>query len=76
MDNEYDLTESRRELLIRVAPYKSREKLQQLDQIADEVGHLIIRLPPCHCQCKPLEVIWAYVKGEVALLGNSFSVRY
>jgi hypothetical protein len=46
MDNEYDLTETRRELLIRVAPYKSREELHQLEQIAycNVLGVLYSRL--------------------------------
>jgi hypothetical protein len=43
---EYDPTETIPELLLRVAPYKSREKVYELDQIANEMGHLVIRLPP------------------------------
>jgi transposase len=67
---DYDHTETIPELLLRVAPYKSREKVYELDQIANEMGHLVIRLPLYHCQYNPIELIWTKVKVEVSQLNN------
>jgi transposase len=69
---EYDPTEAIPELLLHVTPYKSREKVYEVDQIANEMGHLVIRLPPYHCQYNAIELIWANVKGEDAPLNNTF----
>jgi hypothetical protein len=60
------------ELLLRVAPYKSREKVYELDQTANEMGHLVIRLSPYHFQYNPIELKWAKMKGEVAQLNDTF----
>ena len=68
----YDPTETTPELLARVALYKTREKICELDEIALEMGHEVIRLPAYHCQYNPIEMIWAKVKGEVAELNNTF----
>jgi transposase len=68
----YDPTETIPELLLRIAPYKSREKVYELDQIANEMGHLVIRLPPYHCQYNPIELICAKVEGEFAQLNDTF----
>jgi hypothetical protein len=40
----------------------------------NEMGHLVIRLPPYHCLCNPIELIWAKVKGEFAQLNNTFGL--
>jgi hypothetical protein len=56
------------ELLLRAAPHKSRERVYELDQIADDMCLLVIRLPSYHCQFYPLQLIWAEVKGKVAQL--------
>jgi hypothetical protein len=68
---DYDPTETIPESLLHVAPYKSREKVNEIDQIANEMCHLVIRLPPYHFQYNQIELTWAKVKGEVAQL-NTF----
>jgi hypothetical protein len=45
-----------------------------LDQLANESGHEVIRLPPYHCQYNPIELIWAQVKGEVASKNTTFKM--
>ncbi|CAB3249991.1 unnamed protein product [Arctia plantaginis] len=42
------------------------EKIYELDQLALESGHEVIRLPPYHCQYNPIELVWAQAKNEVA----------
>jgi hypothetical protein len=70
--NEYDVTEINCKLLPRVAQYNSKGKLYELDQTANEMGRLVITLPPYHCQYNSLEQIMAQVKGEFDLLEQNF----
>jgi transposase len=58
-----DTTETGAELLQRVQLLKTRN-IYELDQIANERGHQVIRLPPYHCQYNPIELMWAKVKRE------------
>lgn len=37
----------------------------EIDKIARDAGHEVLRLPPYHCQFNPIELIWAQVKNEV-----------
>jgi hypothetical protein len=68
-----DPTETRAELLQCVQPLKTR-KTHELDQIANERGHQVIRLPLYHCQYNPLELIWVQVKREVADRNKTFKL--
>ena len=43
------------------------------DKMASDNGHKVVRLPPYHCQYKPIELIWAQVKGYVAKR-NTFKI--
>ncbi|PSN44899.1 hypothetical protein C0J52_06180 [Blattella germanica] len=52
----------------------SKEKQYELDLIAQEKGHRVVRLPPYHCQYNPIELIWAQVKGYVAERNNTFKM--
>ena len=51
-----------------------REKKYELDEIALEKGHEVIRLPPYQCKYNPIELIWAQVKGQVEKLNNTFKM--
>lgn len=51
-----------------------KEKIYKLDEIALEMGHEVVRLPPYHCQYNPIELIWAQVKGEVAEKNHTFKM--
>ena len=46
----------------------------ELDQLANERGHQIIRLPCYHCQYNPIELVWAQVKREVAKKDSTFTL--
>jgi transposase len=50
----------------RVLPFRHDTKTYELDQVANERGHQVIRLPPYHCHFNPIELVWAQVKREVA----------
>ena len=38
-------------------------------------GHIIIRLPPYHCDLNPIELIWSQVKGFVARKNSTFKKK-
>ena len=38
------------------------EKTYQVDEMAREAGHEVIRLPPYHCHLNPIELLWAYTQ--------------
>lgn len=67
-------SETKTELLQKVLPFKNRQKIYELDQLANERGHEIIRLPPYHCQYNAIELIWAQVKREVAKKNTTFKI--
>jgi len=51
-----------------------REKNYELHQIALQMGHSVVRLPPYYCQYNPIELIWAQVKNKVAELNTIFKI--
>jgi transposase len=73
---EFASFETLSELQERVKLLKPKDKRYELDEIALEMGHEVIRLPPYHCQYNPIELIWAQVKGEIANKNNSFKITY
>ena len=46
-----------------------------VDEMAKEHGHLVLRLPPYHCEFNPIELIWAQIKGEVARKNTTFKMK-
>uniref|UniRef100_A0A2S2NKR6 Tc1-like transposase DDE domain-containing protein n=1 Tax=Schizaphis graminum TaxID=13262 RepID=A0A2S2NKR6_SCHGA len=71
---EFSPLERLSELRERVKQLIPMYKRYELDEIALEMGHEVIRLPPYHCQYNPIELIWAKVKGEVAKNNNTFKM--
>ncbi|CAK1594710.1 unnamed protein product [Parnassius mnemosyne] len=57
------------ELVRLVKENKSRKSTYILDEITEQHGHTVLRLPPYHCHYNAIERIWAYFKG-------SFSCHY
>ena len=46
-----------------------------IDEMANEQGHVVLRLPPYHCEFNPIELIWAQIKGEVARNNTTFKMK-
>lgn len=63
------------ELLVIVKQHSSNYRTYELDELALQMGHEVVRLPPYHCQYNPLELIWAQVKGEVADKNCTFKIK-
>lgn len=47
----------------------------RVDCIAEAAGHLVVRLPPYHCQLNPIELVWSDVKGFVAAANKTFELQ-
>jgi hypothetical protein len=42
----------------------------------DEMGHTVVRLPPYHCELKPIEIAWAQIKHHIQMNNTSFKIKY
>ncbi|XP_039282804.1 uncharacterized protein LOC111061493 isoform X6 [Nilaparvata lugens] len=60
--------------LLSIKEIKTAENRYELDCIANEMGHEVVRLPPYHCLYNPIEWIWAQVKREVASRNTTFKL--
>ena len=49
--------------------------MYELDVLANEMGHEVIRLPPYHCQYNPIELLWAQIKKGVANRNKTFKLK-
>ncbi|KAK3926632.1 Protein FAM243A [Frankliniella fusca] len=45
-----------------------------VDELAKELGHTVLRLPPYHRELNPIELIWGSLKGCVALNNTKFTM--
>lgn len=70
----YSPVETLCELREKVKMAIPKEKKYKLDEVALQMGHEVVRLPPYHCQYNPIELIWAQVKGEVAKKNSTFKM--
>lgn len=43
--------------LLSMNEIKNAKKTFELDHIANEMGHEVVRLPPYHCQYNPIELV-------------------
>lgn len=63
------------ELLEIVKQNKSRLITYAIDEIAEQYGHKVLRLPPYHCHFNPIELVWAQVKAHVADNNKTFKLK-
>lgn len=61
---EADIHLLKAELLQLVKENKPAKMRHEIDELAHEHGHTIIRTPSYHCQYNAIELIWAQVKGQ------------
>ena len=60
----HDPSKTKRELLNAAKEHKYLE-VYEIDKLARDNGHEVLRLPPYHCEFNPIELIWAKIKNEV-----------
>ncbi|KAJ4431137.1 hypothetical protein ANN_19732 [Periplaneta americana] len=53
---------------------KDRFRTYEIDTVAIQHGHTVLRLPPYHCDFNPIELIWAQVKSDVAKHNTDFKI--
>lgn len=46
-----------------------------LDQILQDDGHSVLRLPPYHPELNPIELLWGIIKGKVASQNVTFNLK-
>lgn len=63
------------ELLELVKANKYRFFKYRIDQIFEEAGHNVLRLPPYHPTLNPIENIWGILKGRVGQRNVDFDVK-
>ncbi|KAJ4445134.1 hypothetical protein ANN_06935 [Periplaneta americana] len=54
---------------------KDRFRKYEIDTIAKLAGHIVVRLPPYHCNFSAIELIWAQVKNDVAKHNVTFRLN-
>jgi hypothetical protein len=57
-------TKTKPELLQQV-PFGNNTRHYELDQLANERGHQVVRFLSYHCQYNFIALVWAQMKGEV-----------
>ena len=65
----------RKEIQFSAYEIKNQCKMYELDQLANERGHEVIRLPPYHCHYNPIENVWSQVKRGVANKSKTFNMK-
>ncbi|XP_077498610.1 uncharacterized protein LOC144109685 [Amblyomma americanum] len=63
------------ELMQLVSNVNTGGEQYRVDCIAKAAGHLVVRLPPYHCQLNPIELVWSDVKGFVASQNKTFKLQ-
>ncbi|VDH88880.1 Hypothetical predicted protein [Mytilus galloprovincialis] len=61
----YDPKMKKTGLLDLVNQHKPQKKYV-IDELAKAHGHVVLRLPPYHCELNPIEMVWSDLKGFVA----------
>ena len=46
-----------------------------IDEIAQRIGHYILRLPPYHAKLNAIELVWVQTKRDVARHNSSFKMK-
>lgn len=63
------------DLLTCVSEIKWQYDVNKIDELASASGHVVLRLPPYHCELNPIEMVWAQVKHYVKMNNTTFKVR-
>ncbi|XP_011558594.3 uncharacterized protein LOC105389210 [Plutella xylostella] len=51
--------------LMKIIDEQNTGKHYKIDEILNENGHIVLRLPPYHPDLNPIELVWGHVKGEL-----------
>ncbi|XP_070382486.1 uncharacterized protein [Dermacentor albipictus] len=45
-----------------------------VENAAESAGRILLRLPPYHCECNPIECVWTKVKNSIAVDNRDFKL--
>lgn len=62
---EFDDCWTKAQLCVLIKRHKG-DPQYEIEQMLNEYGHEVLRLPPYHCDLNPIEKIWAIVKRRIA----------
>lgn len=62
------------ELLELASIHKPQLMQYELDEIAQDMGHVVLRIPANHSEFNPIELIWTHIKEKVAVENNTFNL--
>ncbi|XP_049865311.1 uncharacterized protein LOC126378115 [Pectinophora gossypiella] len=71
---EYPVDALKAELVSLVKRNKG-EPVFEIDQLLEEHGHTVVRLPPYHCDLNAIEMIWSLAKRQVASKNVNISAK-
>ena len=71
---EYSEKDIKKTLLDKVRQHRPKP-LYLTDEVAEQHGHTVLRLPVAHCELNPIELAWASVKGYVAKQNKDFKLK-
>ncbi|XP_028165299.1 uncharacterized protein LOC114356372 [Ostrinia furnacalis] len=71
---EYEEYMLKPELYNLIKKYKEQFKKFSIDEILNEAGHSVLRLPPYHPDLNPIEMAWSQIKGYVASKNVSWNL--
>ncbi|XP_045504987.1 uncharacterized protein LOC123701527 [Colias croceus] len=61
--------------LLSLVKRNKKEPVFEINQIFEEHGHTVLRLPPYHCDLNAIEMIWSLVKRQVASKNVNISAK-
>ena len=70
----YSDKDIKKTLLDKVRQHRPKP-LYLTDELAEQHGHTVLRLPIAHCELNPIELAWASVKGYVAKHNKDFNLK-
>ncbi|CAG2214270.1 unnamed protein product [Mytilus edulis] len=71
---DYDPKMKKTGLLDLVNQHKPQKKYV-IDELAKAHGHVVLRLPPYHCELNPIEMVWSDLKGFVARKNSTYKIK-
>jgi hypothetical protein len=69
---EYILKKHFMETVNRVRPKYDK---YNVDEMAQEMGHTALRLPPYHCVLNPPELVWAQIRHHIKMNNTSLKIK-
>lgn len=71
---QWSMSDVKAELISKLEPFRESSKKYIVDEMAADVGHTVLRLPPYHCDLNPIELAWGYIKNGVARHNVSYKL--